>query len=56
MTPEEFEREMVAIRNRYGSDYEGFHIRADELMCTILKAYGLGAGIDIFEKAKKWYA
>lgn len=56
MTPEEFEKEMITIRDRYGSDYEGFHIRADDLMCDLLRSFGFNAGIDIFEKADKWYS
>lgn len=55
MTPEEFEKEMNAIRMRYGDDPEEFHTRADDLMCDLLRANGYGAGIDIFEKAEKWY-
>lgn len=56
MTPEQFEETMAALESCYHDDPEGFHHHADELMCTVLKAYGFSAGIDIFEKAKKWYA
>lgn len=56
MTPEEFEKEMNAIRERCKNDPERFHRHADELMCIVLKAYGFSAGIDIFEKTKKWYS
>lgn len=56
MTPEQFEETMATLESCYHDDPEGFHRHADELMCTILKAYGFSAGIDIFEKAKKWYA
>lgn len=52
MTPEEFEETMVTLESCYHDDPEGFHRHADELMCTILKAYGFSAGIDIFEKVK----
>lgn len=47
MPPEQFEETMAALESCYHDD---------EPMCTILKAYGFGAGIDIFEKSKKWYA
>ena len=56
MAPEEFEREMNAIRERYKKDPEGFHCRADELMCDLLRANGYGAGVDIFVKTNKWYS
>ena len=56
ITNKQFEETMAALKSCYHDDPEGFHRHADELMCTILKAYGFGAGINIFEKAKKWYA
>jgi len=56
MTPEEFKETMITLLFCYHDDPEGFHRHADELMCTILKAYGFGDGIDIFEKTKKWYS
>ena len=56
MSPEEFEKEMNIIRERCKNDPERFHSHADELMCNLLRANGFGAGVDIFEKTKKWYA
>ena len=53
---EEFKNEMNAIREYYKNDPEGFHSRADKLMCDLLRANGFGAGVDIFEKTKKWYS
>ena len=57
MTPDEFYKRMADI---YGdSDYydiEEGHLRADELICDVLKSLGYEKGIELFENADKWYA
>lgn len=32
------------------------HILADELMCKLLREFGYGEGVDIFEQMDKWYS
>jgi len=60
MTPTEFLTKMNQIFGRdkdgYSPDTEEAHVFADDLMCELLKSLGYGAGIEIFEKAGKWYA
>lgn len=42
---------------RFGDDDpEEAHVRADELMCKVLKEMGYGAGVSVFEDMKKEYA
>lgn len=60
MTPAGFLAKMNEI---YDTDPEGFdydeessHSSADILMCELLKELGYGAGVEVFEKARKWYA
>ena len=56
MSSEDFESEMIKLRIRYRYDPEAFHTHADELMCNLLRTYGFGAGVDIFENTDKWYS
>lgn len=56
MTPEEFKRTINALHSMFEHDPERFHKHADELMCELLRSFGYGAGIDIFENTKKWYS
>jgi hypothetical protein len=60
LTPEEFAAKMLEI---FGGDptkgiydEEGAHLRADELMCGLLRQLGYGAGVNTFQSASKWYA
>lgn len=59
MTPEEFRDKMRAIfaedKDSY-PDLEASHANADGLMCELLRQLGYGEGVEIFEKADKWYA
>lgn len=52
--PAEFERKMREISEI--DDSETKHIKADELMCEVLKSLGYEVGVEIFEKMRKWYA
>ena len=61
MTSKEFQR---AMENIYSEDREKggaftdsvtAHIEADSLMTSLLRTLGYGEGIDIFERADKWY-
>lgn len=54
ITPEEFKSEMARLAN--SNDIEGSHGDMDDLMCNVLRSIGYGDGIDIFERAPKWYA
>ena len=56
MTPEEFEKEMIVIRETNGDSPERFHYEADKLMCKILYQLGYGNGVKIFEDNEKWYS
>ncbi len=55
MSPEEFKEAMENIDDHF-SDPEFLHVKMDELMCKTLRSLGYGEGVDIFEKARKWYA
>lgn len=60
MTPAEFLAKMLAIYDgdpqSYKYDEETSHDTADRLMCELLKQLGYGAGVEVFERARKWYA
>ena len=56
MTPAEFEDKMRIILRDDDNDLEMFHVRADELMCEVLRGLGYEAGVKIFEEHKRWYA
>ena len=54
MTPEEFKEKMILLND--DRDIEYSHIKADELMCDILRELGYSEGVEIFENMHKWYA
>ena len=56
MNPTEFERLMNLNFEDKNSDLEEKHISADILMCDVLRQLGYEKGVEIFEKAEKWYA
>jgi hypothetical protein len=57
MTPEEFAARMRELYPQNGVyDNEQAHVRADELMCELLRSLGYGEGVDIFDAAERWYA
>lgn len=58
MTPETFKERMEYIDKHVREEYdeEESHIRADELLCQVLKELGYGEGVEIFDNIPKWYA
>lgn len=56
MTPEEFEKRMQEIENKYIGDLEARHGEMDDLMCEVLRSLKYCAGVNIFENSEKWYA
>jgi hypothetical protein len=56
LTPEEFANKMKSLYVKLGGDQEAFHADADDLMCVLLRSLGYAEGVEIFEKADKWYA
>jgi hypothetical protein len=54
MTPDEFADKMQEIDT--DRDIESGHVKADELMCSLLKELGYDKGVEIFNKMVKWYA
>ena len=38
------------------NDTEEFHIKADDLMCEILKKLGFEEFVEIFDNRDKWYS
>ena len=56
MTPDEFEKQMKELQERYKYDFEVFHVEADQLMCYVLDKLGYGKGVEIFEGQGKYYA
>lgn len=62
MTPEEFYLKMVTLISECTPDgwadpyEEDLHIKMDELMCNLLKELGYEKGVEVFERAPKWYS
>jgi hypothetical protein len=57
MTPDEFATEMkILFPDDEDYDVEGSHSTADDIMCDILIELGYTEGVEIFKKARKWYA
>lgn len=56
ITPEEFAKEMLNIRDLHKDDPEGCHDVMDKLMCSVLKENGYEVGVFIFEHTDKWYS
>lgn len=56
ITPDIFAQLMEDIFSRYERDLETAHIEADDLICQVMRERGYTAGIEIFERAPKWYA
>lgn len=55
MTPEDFWLKICTIETKYDS-CEMTHIKMDELMCELLKELGYEKGVEVFERAPKWYS
>ena len=47
---------MQKLSEDYANDPEELHIKADNLMCTVLSELGYGEGVDIFNRMEIWYA
>ena len=56
MSAEEFKKAMEEIAVNADDDEEMAHMRADELLCDVLKQLGYSEGVKIFEDMNKWYA
>ena len=54
----EFASKMKEIfsKESYPNDYEEQHREADKLMCETLRRLGYSEGVEVFEKAKKYYS
>ena len=56
ITPEEFEKNMKEIFEKHGDDPEICHDIMDELLAETLRSLGYNKGIEIFDKAERWYS
>jgi len=60
MTPEEFRQAMVDIYSESPEDEcydeDVAHGAADYLLCRVLRELGYQDGVDLFERATRWYA
>ena len=51
-----FTTEMQEAYQKYGNDEEIVHSMMDGFMCETLDRLGFTEGVEIFDKATKWYA
>lgn len=56
MTPTDFAVQMRRLATSEEDGLEETHMKADKLMCTILREWGYSEGVDVFEEMDKWYA
>jgi len=56
LTPEEFAIRMRLLVEKHSADVEVFHIKADDLLCSMLCELGYDDGVNAFMDAPKWYA
>lgn len=56
MTPEEFEKEMIRIREAFADDIESLHIEQDALIAALLHSLGYEKGIEIYVNSPAWYS
>lgn len=54
MTKQEAIEELRKIQGT--GDVEGYHIRADEILCELLSSLGLQDVVDEYNSVEKWYA
>lgn len=52
----EFTEAMREAYQKYGDDEEIVHSMMDGIMCETLDRLGFKEGVEIFDKAPKWYA
>lgn len=52
------EAALIAIRNipKVGGDIEQNHLRADEVLCDLLRSLDYGEVVDAWDEISKWYA
>ena len=56
VTPEDFAKRMIKLKERCGHDPEYCHSKMDHLMCSVLNQLGYEHGVKVFEDTEKWYA
>ena len=56
MTKEQALKEMKECAASSAGDAEGWHHRADEVLCEFLNSLGHGDLVAEWEKVEKWYA
>ncbi len=58
MTPEEFARRMKTLDDDSDKnwDEERSHIKADALMCEVLRHLGYSEGVAVFELMRRYYS
>lgn len=54
--PQVFAEKMQQIADDPEMDTEQGHVRADALMCELLKKLGYEDGVAIYEAMSRWYA
>lgn len=56
LSPDNVAERMREIRKMSIKDEEGAHVKADELMCEVLRELGYGEAVDVFKNMRKRYA
>lgn len=56
MVPEEFEKEMIRIREAFTDDIESLHLQQDALMAALLYSLGYEKGIEVYKNSPAWYS
>lgn len=54
-TDEDIKNEMLNLMYKDDYDPEPDHMKADELLCTLLKKLGHNEIVDIYQNIEKWY-
>lgn len=54
-TDEDIKNEMLNLMCKDDYDPEPDHMKADELLCTLLKKLGYNEIVDIYQNVEKWY-
>ena len=55
MTPDEFATKMKEVFASDEYSVLSAHMRAEEVICKLLKSLGYGKGVETFEQADKWW-
>ena len=56
ISPDKVAARMREISKMSIEDEEEAHVKADELMCEVLRELGYGEAVDVFKNMRKWYA